>query len=179
MSTANSAQAQCYTCNSCGLPLPIRLPLPGEVAASWECRYCGSRFFATLIDSYPPEILANVRPAEDLNPRIAIGDKVLAELHRRSGRLGRGLDERHFIRVQSDFAITILQNDDERSAEILDLSAGGVGFCSNVASSIGQLIEVRFDSIPGKPRTRCIVRNCIRTPDGRFRVGAEFRPEKT
>lgn len=179
MTTAAPQKEQCYTCNACGLPLPIRLPLPGEVAGSWECRYCGSRFFATLIDNYSPEILSNVRPAEDIHPRIAIGGKILAEMYRRKGRDGRGFEERHFTRIRSDFALSVVINGEELTAQVIDLSAGGVGFTAGKPADVTDEITVRFESIPGRPTTRCIVRNCVATDDNQYRIGAEFQSPKS
>lgn len=57
-------------CADCGLPIPLRRPQPGEVASSWVCAGCGSRYFAVLDDDFPPDVISDVRPAERVNPRI-------------------------------------------------------------------------------------------------------------
>lgn len=163
-----------YVCNACGLPLPLRLPLPGEVASSWECRYCGNRFYATLVDHCPPEVLTNVRPAEDVHPRIAIGGHVLAELHKRDGRPGRGFDERIHPRVQTDVSLSISIEGLPITAHTLDLSAGGLSFLSEQKVEIGAEFTARFESIPGRPTAKCSVRNCVELRPGSYRVGAEF-----
>ncbi len=175
MPDSTAITTEYYTCNVCGLALPIRLPRPGEVASSWECRYCGSRFYATLIDDSPPNVLTNVRPADDVHPRISIGSEVLAQLHRRDGRPGRRFDERQFQRVQSGVELTLIVDCEEIATQSIDLSAGGVGFISPTPVEIGAIITARFESVPGKPSAICTVRNCIPLSDGHFRVGAEFR----
>lgn len=178
MSTPSPTLEQGYACNSCGLVLPIRLPLPGEVASSWKCRFCGTRFYATLVDHSPASILGNVQPAEDIHPRIAIGGKVLAEMYRRKDRRGRRFEERHFTRIQSDFALTVVIGGAEMSARAVDLSAGGLGLIAPALPKVMDEIVVRFDSIPGRPAARCIVRNCSEIEPGQFRIGAEFQPAK-
>ncbi len=57
-------------CGDCELPIPLRRPQPGEVARSWVCAGCGSRYFAVLDDDFPPDVISNVRPAERVDPRI-------------------------------------------------------------------------------------------------------------
>jgi hypothetical protein len=56
-------------CVDCGMPIPLRRPKPGEFGTSWICRECGSRYFAVLDDAFPPDVRANVQPAE--GPRAA------------------------------------------------------------------------------------------------------------
>ena len=175
MQESSASTTECYSCNVCGLALPIRLPRPGEVATSWECRFCGSRFYATLIDDSPPNVLTNVRPADDVHPRISIGSDVLAQLHKRDGRPGRDFDERHFHRVQSGVDLTLIIEGRKIATQSIDLSAGGVGFISPTAVEIGAIITARFESVPGKPSAICTVRNCTPRSDGRYRIGAEFR----
>ncbi|HWL95395.1 MAG TPA: PilZ domain-containing protein [Phycisphaerae bacterium] len=177
MSTGTATVYECYPCNVCGLSLPIRLPRPGEVASSWECRYCSSRFFATLIDTYPPEILTNVRPSPDIHPRIAVGGAVLAQLYKREGRGGRDFEGRRWARVASEMSLTIIMHNEEVATQSLDLSAGGVGFVSTRQANIGEIITARFDAIPGKPSAICTVRNCADLGEGVYRIGAEFRDQ--
>lgn len=61
-------------CTDCGLPLPLRRPRPGEVASSWACCGCGSRYFAVFDDRLSHDILANAHPAEHVNPRVTPSD---------------------------------------------------------------------------------------------------------
>ncbi len=167
---------QCYKCNSCGLPLPLRLPRPGEAASSWECCYCNNRFHATLVDSYPPEILANVRPSEDVNPRITIGKDTLASLYKRQGQHGRVFEGRESARKSSETTLIIMtDNEEEICVNTMDLSAGGIGFTANRPIEPGSVITVQFESLPGKPISLCIVRNCIQIDDQSHRIGAEFK----
>lgn len=42
-------------CVSCGLPIPLQRPLPGQKGSHWVCRGCGSRYHATLDEDAPPE----------------------------------------------------------------------------------------------------------------------------
>jgi CheY-like chemotaxis protein len=51
-------------CVSCGLPVPLRRPKPGEEAGSWECCGCGARYGAVLDPDCPKATLANVRPGK-------------------------------------------------------------------------------------------------------------------
>jgi len=51
-------------CAECGLPLPLRRPKPGEHAGSWMCAFCGSRYCAMLDENFPPDVLQNVRCAD-------------------------------------------------------------------------------------------------------------------
>ncbi len=52
------------SCVDCGLPIPLRLPESGEVAGSWVCRRCGSRYSAVLDNDFPPDVVTDVRPPE-------------------------------------------------------------------------------------------------------------------
>jgi len=51
-------------CVECALPLPLRRAQPGEAAQSWVCGVCGARYHAVLDDTFPPDVLQNVRPAD-------------------------------------------------------------------------------------------------------------------
>ncbi len=171
---AESPAAAPYSCNVCSAPLPLRLPRPGEVASSWECRHCGSRFYATLIDNCQPDVLTNVRPADDVHPRIAIGGQVLAELHKRDGRPGRGFEERQFPRVEHHLSLSVSIEGLPMAAQTMDLSAGGLSFITHQKAEPGDVFSVRFESIPGRPIAQCVVRNCTEMRPGVFRIGAEF-----
>lgn len=173
-STAPRQETASYRCNICGLPLPLRLPLPGEVASSWVCQYCNNHFFATLIDDCDPEIISNVRPASDLNPRVVIGNEVLAKLYKRQDRSGRDFNERVHDRRTIDFGMTILAERGAIAASAIDLSAGGIGFRSPWELAIDDRVTVRFDYLPGAPTSRCIVRFCHRESPDCYRIGAEF-----
>jgi CheY-like chemotaxis protein len=50
-------------CISCGLPIPLRQPEPGEAAGHWECCNCGARYRAVIDEDSPGHILSNARPA--------------------------------------------------------------------------------------------------------------------
>ena len=56
-------------CVTCSLPIPLRRPQAGEVGSSWECCGCGGRYFAVLDEDSDPDILGNVRPADNATPR--------------------------------------------------------------------------------------------------------------
>lgn len=51
-------------CVDCGLPIPLRRPLPGQTGSSWVCRGCGSRYHALLDEDAPPEHRENVEYVE-------------------------------------------------------------------------------------------------------------------
>lgn len=51
-------------CVTCGLPSPLRRPLPGEDATRWICAQCGARYRAVLDESLPTDIFSSVRPAD-------------------------------------------------------------------------------------------------------------------
>jgi hypothetical protein len=48
-------------CLECGLPLPLRRPQPNEQAGSWRCTHCGTPYQAVIDDSFPADVLRNVR----------------------------------------------------------------------------------------------------------------------
>ncbi|MFQ5501870.1 MAG: PilZ domain-containing protein [Phycisphaerae bacterium] len=128
------------------------------------------------MDSYPPDILANVRPSEDVNPRIAIGPDTLASLYKRRGEPGRVFEGRGSARIQSDIALMIMVDDEEEiCVEAIDLSAAGIGFTAGRPIEPGSVITVHFESLPGKPISLCIVRNCSPVEDQYYRIGAEFK----
>ncbi len=172
--TAETGGTAVYRCNICSLPLPLRLPLPGEVASCWVCQFCDNHFFATLVDDCDPDIISNVRPASDLNPRVMIGPEVLAKLYKRKERMGRGFDERSHGRRAIEFVMTVICDRGEIGVFGVDLSAGGVGFASPWELPVGSQIGVRFDYLPGTPASNCIVRYCTPASPDQFRIGAEF-----
>jgi CheY-like chemotaxis protein len=51
-------------CTECGLPLPLRRPLPGEEGGSWECRMCGARYQGVMLEDAPSTVQRNVRAAQ-------------------------------------------------------------------------------------------------------------------
>ncbi|MBN1491228.1 MAG: response regulator [Phycisphaerae bacterium] len=52
-------------CVGCGLPLPLRKALPGEISSQWACCACGSRYSAVLEGDCPVDVLANVRAVRE------------------------------------------------------------------------------------------------------------------
>lgn len=172
---SEESSTNCYRCNHCGLSLPLRLPRPGEVASSWLCAACENRFYATLVDSYPPEILSHVRPAADVNPRVSIGGETLATMYKRQGQLGRVFEGRGSARESSDAVLSVSTEEEEVEAHAVDLSAGGIGFISPRPLEPGSLVVVQFETLPGKPVTTCVVRNCTAIEGGGHRIGAAFK----
>lgn len=63
-STAAGAQLSSIDeCACCKLPLPLRLPKPGEHVGSWQCVQCGYRYVAVIDEYRHPDLLAHIRPA--------------------------------------------------------------------------------------------------------------------
>ena len=52
------------SCGECGLPLPLRRPLEGEVGGHWVCAFCGSRYLGLLDEDAPEQLISNARRAE-------------------------------------------------------------------------------------------------------------------
>ena len=52
------------SCGECGLPLPLRRPLEGEVGGQWVCAFCGSRYLGLLDEDAPEQLISNARRAE-------------------------------------------------------------------------------------------------------------------
>ncbi len=50
-------------CESCGLPLPLRLPGAEETGRQWICSGCNTSYEALLDRSCPAEVHRNVRPS--------------------------------------------------------------------------------------------------------------------
>lgn len=64
------------TCYACSAPLPLRLPEIGEESREWECCGCGTVYHGVLLDEWPIEFRAGVRPlssssADGLTPELA------------------------------------------------------------------------------------------------------------
>ncbi len=161
-------------CPSCKLPLPLRLPRPGEVASGWVCANCGERFLAVVDDRCPPDILSNVRPAGDMNPRVMVAGETLATMHKRDGTRGRVLDQRRHARAAATRAVTVTVADRQLEAVTLDLSAGGFSFLSGEAIAEGTELTARFHNAPRTPPCRCVVRRCTPGRDGQYRIGVAF-----
>ncbi|MFQ5805781.1 MAG: response regulator [Phycisphaerae bacterium] len=52
------------SCVECGLPLPLRKPIPGETPGHWVCAGCGGRYSAVFDNNSPADVIRNARPAE-------------------------------------------------------------------------------------------------------------------
>ncbi len=163
-------------CPSCGLPLPLRIPRPGEVAASWACTYCRERFFAVLDDDCPPDIHDNVQPAGDVNPRVIVAGETLATMHKRYGTLGRVLSQRHHHRQAAFHKVTLTVADRRLEVLTFDLSASGFGFLSGEDIAEGTEMTAQFHQPPRTPPCRCVVRHCTPGRDGQYRIGVVFKP---
>ena len=50
------------TCLACSTPMPLRLPEVGEASREWACAGCGATYQGVLLEDWPAEFLANVRP---------------------------------------------------------------------------------------------------------------------
>jgi len=50
------------TCLRCSLSLPLRLPEVGETSREWACAGCGATYQGVLLEDWPAEFQANVRP---------------------------------------------------------------------------------------------------------------------
>jgi len=48
-------------CAQCHLPLPLRNPKAGEQVSSWQCSFCGNQYLAVRDDTFPEDVLRNVR----------------------------------------------------------------------------------------------------------------------
>lgn len=161
-------------CPGCDSPLPLRLPALGEVAGSWECNYCHERFHAVFVDSASPDSLGNARPCEDVNPRVVVAGKTVAKLHKREDHTGRVLDERRSNRRAGEFALSVNAGDKVIKVWAVDISAGGVGFVSDVPLATGAVITAGFEALPGAPVAEAVVRSCREAQGGLFRIGASF-----
>jgi HD-GYP domain-containing protein (c-di-GMP phosphodiesterase class II) len=64
------------TCFACSTPLPLRLPEVGEESRAWECCGCGAVYHGVLLEEWPIEFRAGVRPVssssgDGLTPELA------------------------------------------------------------------------------------------------------------
>lgn len=55
-------------CIDCQRPLPLRLPLPGEIADRWICASCGARYRAVLVEGADEEQRRYVLRADAIEP---------------------------------------------------------------------------------------------------------------
>ncbi len=156
------------------MPLPLRYPRPGETASAWLCRYCGERFLAVLDDRCPPMVLANVDPAEDVNPRVIVAGVTLETMHKRIGTRGRVLTQRREDRRMSSHGVTIIAGGQRMEVVTLDLSAGGFSFVSNEPLTGGTEVMAQFHRPPKAPPSRCAVCYCTAAADGKHRIGVAF-----
>ncbi len=165
------------TCFNCGLPLPLRQPRPGEAGSNWKCSYCNARIYAVLVDQCPPDVIDNVHPDGDVNPRMTLGDRLLATMHKRGGQAGRLFNERESERKTAGFAVTIRTDDWEIRVRTIDLSPGGFGFVCDRHIRPGTLIAAVFHSLPGAAATSGVVRSCVSDATDQYRIGVQFAPD--
>lgn len=164
------------TCFNCGLSLPLRHPRPGEVGSDWKCSYCNARIYAVLVDKSPPDVIDNVHPDGDVHPRMTLGDRILATMHKRGGQAGRVFDERDSERKTAGFTVTIRTDDWEIRVRTIDLSSGGFGFVCDRPIGAGTLIAAQFHSLPGAATTSGVVRSCVSAANDQYRIGVQFAP---
>lgn len=65
---ARALSKRVEACVTCGRPLPLRLPVPGEQGESWVCASCGARYHALLDESAPEELRPYARRASAIEP---------------------------------------------------------------------------------------------------------------
>ena len=168
------ADAALDRCTTCGLPFALRHPRPGETASSWACRFCHTRFFAVLESDAPRDLLENVQPAEDVNPRVMVDGQTIATLYKRLGISGRVFEQRRSHRVAFRLGVTVCVEGKEHKGRIEDVSAGGLSVMLDGPVAPDSMLAVRFDSLPYAPVRRGIVRSCVMSAEEKLRVGVEF-----
>ena len=72
-----SAPGRIDRCRGCGLKLPLREPLPGELGRVWICARCGEAYLAMISLSASLASLANVRSERKVDAEVTI--RVLAQ----------------------------------------------------------------------------------------------------
>lgn len=170
---ATNTQLLLIKCDNCQLPLPIRLAKPGEVGSSWQCAGCGARYFGVLDVEGSQDAINNVSVPSAPNPRIMVGRKLVAELHRRAPFNKAVIDSRKHLRTVSDDAMVLIVDDSEIPSKTIDVSAGGVGCFIPIAIRPGREILMRFTELPNTPTCAGVVRSCDTWEDG-YRLGIAF-----
>ena len=161
-------------CPVCKLPLPLRHPRAGEAASVWLCSYCCERFLAVLDDTCPATVLANVNPAEDVNPRATVAGVTVGHMYKRTAGKGRVLEQRRADRHLCSQEVTITLDGQELEVVTVDLSSGGFSFLTEQPLSKDTEVLAKFHHPPWTPPTRCAVRSCTAAEHGGYRIGVAF-----
>lgn len=110
-------------------------------------------------------------------------EEVFDQLHHRFGSSGSGVsNERKHGRHKWVTPLTVLiekephHKSQKRDVEVTthDISRGGFSFMFKQYLHPGTRIRTRFNSLPGCPIVRGIVRNCIHLGSTFHRIGVEF-----
>jgi hypothetical protein len=121
-------------------------------------------------------------PAPPKPQTLNDGDELIAILkQRRRGRGSKKLRGHKRHRVDLVVQLTVVEEagltSRQRTLEVKtsDFSASGFGFFCPHYLHAGTVIYADFKSLPGKPRLKAIIRNCVYLEERRqHRIGAEF-----